>query len=142
MIKSVTHLSGPKCHPSIRFEHHPGPLPASRARENNISVGSTVCGTRFIWRAGLPGPRQRGDAGEAAEVHAIDGTARRDDRAAALFDALVKHVHASQVRGDGVVGIAPSRLSKAVGDLRLGCAEDDASLALALGLRQAAHRIL
>jgi hypothetical protein len=95
-----------------------------------------------VRRCNFPRLRQRCNAGDAAKVHAVDGAAGHDDRATAFLGALIKHVHAAWMQGDRVVRIGPRSLDKTVGNLRLGSAENDASLALPLGLSLAAHRIL
>jgi len=46
------------------------------------------------------------------------------------------------MQSDGIIGIGARRLGELVGDFRLGRAEYDTRLALALGLRLPAHRVL
>src|SRR5687768_10654231 len=85
---------------------------------------------------------QRGQSRQSAEAHRLDGARRDDDHRALLLDRLVKHVHGPEMQADRVVLVLFARLNESRGDLGLSGAEDDAGLALALGLSLAAHGVL
>ncbi len=69
---------------------------------------------------------------------ALEGTITR---APFSFRPFEEHVHCPQVQGGRVMDVRLGGLSKRVGDLLLRFAQDDACLALALGLRLAGHGV-